>query len=78
MTYTVTYNHTGPSQHATMRDAKHAIREEAIRVRARHDADKDVVFLACEEATYAYLDEEQRQQLDGTAESFASISRDEE
>lgn len=71
---TITYSHTSPVTADTISDAKHAVREEAIRVRASAAAAKAVVFVRGDDALYAYLDQDGADADETGAAAFAAIA----
>ncbi len=73
---TITYSHKSPAAADSIRDAKHAIREEAIRVRQSAGAAEAVVFIHSEDGIYAYLDQAAADADETGAAAFATIDLD--
>lgn len=75
--YIIRYSHTGPTYTDTLAEAREKVRDEAMRVCGSAAARAKVVFIKCEEGTYAYITQQaaDADASDGGDRSLAVIAR---
>ena len=74
VSFFVSFQHTYLTAE-TLANAKHIVREQAIHLMERADADKDVVFVSADGDIYAYLDQARADADDTGTLAFAVIER---